>query len=299
MIKLWICLISFLIFFLPYNIFASSFEDIFNLYKNAQTDGIYLEPDDNELNEAKSIFNSIFKNSSNINSMKTSFDKLHLKLTMVNIENKQYYVISEEKGYKTGRGFYIFPQKINSKNALQMPHSKKDIHTGKIGLLSFLEGEFAAAAFNSVPRNYKHGSKIINADLADFPKSYFISFAIAFARQFPNGYLIQLHGFSTNKRKTNIGKKSRFIVSPGSFDIDMNLKKLDFCLENKFLTLSSLFPIEIRELGGTKNEIGLALRKTGHNNFIHIEINKSIRDKLVSNKNARLDLIKCFDELKK
>jgi len=213
------------------------------------------------------------------------------------LNSKELIILIEEKTHQTGRGFYIFWKNKDAQNVLQMPHSQKDLYTGKIGLSLFVEGNFAAGAWNTVPRHYTQGSKRVSADLSDFYQSYFIAFSKAFAHCRSNGYIIQLHGFSPQKRKTQAGKQSAFIISSGSWNQNRQLVNLDRCLEKRFSLVSSLYPFEINELGGTQNSIGKTLRQMGHNGFIHLEMNKSIRNKLRKEKSMREKLLKCIEGL--
>ena len=119
---------------------------------------------------------------------------------------------------KKDESFYIFLHNKFAQNVLQMPHRQKDLYTGEIGLSLLIEGNFAAGAWNSVSRYYFQGNKKVSADLADFSQSYFIAFSKAFALCHSKGHIIQLHGFSTKKRRTRADKQSSFILSAGSWN---------------------------------------------------------------------------------
>ena len=298
MMKFWnsLFVLSLCAFLLANPTKANDWDAIYKIYKNAQSNGIYVEPGLSEFKKAETLFSLLFKGVE-ISSLQPILHDLHLKLIKMTVNQKDFQILFEAESYKRGRGFYIFSQKKHAKNALQMPHSKKDLYTGVIGLSMFIEGNFVAAAWNSVPRYYSYGNKTVLADLADFSKSYFIAFSNAFARSHNEEFIIQLHGFSTKKRKTQIGEKSSFIISSGTMNQNHRLSQLDRCLEKRFSVISSIYPFEINELGGTKNEIGIALRKMGHAGFLHIEISKTMRNNLRLQKSMRKMLLTCIEDM--
>ena len=276
---------------------AGHAKNLYRLYKNALADSVFRIPDTKELHDAQTIFNMLF-NGLYTDRLMMLTEKHHFILERVSIGGKLYLIMREEESHKTGRGFYLFPSEpVSGRNALQMPHGVKDIHTGRIGIALFLEGDFNGAALNSVPRHYKQGAETVTADLADFSQSYFIAFSRSYALNFPEGYMIQLHGFSAGKRKTRAGSESVFIVSPGIRSRDHVLEKFDRCLENNYGVISGLYPLEVRELGGTQNRIGKVLREMGHKRFLHLEINRNMRNQMVKAQHLRGKLIKCIREM--
>jgi len=275
---------------------AKEWNELYQIYKNAKTSGNYIEPGTKELNQAQFLFRSLFFHQ-DLSGLKQALKELHLKVVKMELNSKELLILIEEKTHRTGRGFYIFWNNKDAQNVLQMPHSQKDLYTGKIGLSLFVEGNFAAGAWNTVPRHYKQGTERVSADLCDFHQSYFIEFSKAFAHCHSKGHIIQLHGFSPQKRKAQAGKQSTFIISSGSWKQNRQLVNLDRCFEKNFFLVSSLYPFEINELGGTQNTVGKTLRQMGHNGFIHLEMNKSIRNKLCKEQSMREKLLKCIEGL--
>jgi len=275
---------------------ANEWDDLYLIYKNSKTTGNYINPGAKELDQAQILFRSLFTNK-DLSGLKNILKELHFKIVKMELNRKELIILIEEKAHQKGRGFYIFFKNTKAQDVLQMPHRQKDLYTGKIGLTLFVEGNFAAGAWNSVPRNYTQGGKRISADLCDFYQSYYIAFSKEFAHCYPKGHIIQLHGFSSDKRKSQTGKQSTFIISSGSWSQNEQLVNLDRCLEKRFSTVSSLYPFEINELGGTQNTIGITLRQMGHNGFIHLEMNKSIRNKLRKEQSMREKLLKCIEGL--
>ena len=294
--NLYFIVLSLSLFLISIPTDAKDWKDLYEIYKNSQTSGNYVKPGIRELEKAQYLFQSLFT-FADLSGLENILQELHLKVIKMNINNKFLLILVEKETHQTGRGFYIFLHNKFAQNVLQMPHRQKDLYTGEIGLSLLIEGNFAAGAWNSISRYYFQGNKKVSADLADYSQSYFIAFSKAFALCHSKGHIIQLHGFSTKKRRTRAGKQSSFILSAGSWNQSKQLINLDQCLEKQFLCISSLFPIEINELGGTQNTIGIALRQMGHNGFVHLEINKSFRNQLRKEKSMRQKLLKCIEGL--
>ena len=277
---------------------AKDQDALYQIYKNARATNNYIAPDKKEFIQAHDLFKSLFTHKDISPQLEQTIKDLNFRIIKLSLNQKNLLILAEEKTHQTGRGFYIFWQDKMAQDVLQMPHSQKDLYTGEIGLSLFVEGNFAAGAWNTTARYYSQDGKKISADLADFSQSYFIAFSKAFALCHSQGYIIQLHGFSSQKRKTQTGKKSGFIISSGSWKHDRPLSKLDQCVEQKFSTKSSLYSFEINELGGTQNTIGIALRQMGHRGFVHLEINRSIRKKLLKSQSMREKLLKCIEGMR-
>jgi predicted RNA-binding protein YlxR (DUF448 family) len=264
-----------------------------NLLKGSRG-GSYEEPKAEELKKAEELFGYMFKGELN-DDVQKQWDKLNFKVVRIKEEKEEFILVHEKKGKKRGRGFYLFRLADFKKLAIQSPHSIDDLYTGEITLELALEGKIASAAWNTVPRNSDDDDKVGNSDLAHLRESYFTAYARAFARAYPTGNLIQLHGFTKEERKSKAGLSSDIIVSSGSKIPGSKAEELDRCLEHDLSGASSLYPLEINELGGSTNAAGIVLRKMGHDGFIHIELSKQMRMRLKDDKKIRGNFQRCIE----
>ncbi len=274
-------------------------ETIQMLLNQAQSGRVFQTPSQREVVQAQYLFQEMFKGKRK-EGLQPAWAELNFNLYQIKENNRDYLVVVEKKNHQRGRGFFLFPMSpLKKKIVLQFPHSFKDYHTGKIGLKLVLDGGYAGAAWNTVPREFKIGGHLVDADFSDLFNTYFAAFARAFAGLYPDGYLIQLHGYAKHKRKTEMGKESDIIISSGTRAPGDHLISLDKCLERSFETVVSVYPLEVMELGATKTSIGIILRRIGHFGFIHIEMSKTIRSGLKDKEIYRKKLSSCFQEILK
>lgn len=251
----------------------------------ARQGGTYVGASEEDLNQAEKLFQQMFRGEDN-DELISNWKKLGFELIKTRYLAKQITIIQEQSDKKMGRGFYAF-QQLGLGNALQAPHSESDLHTGAIVQTLFLHHQFAAAGWNTVQRR--------QADVAHLPKTYFMAFSKAFAKEMPERYLIQLHGFSEEKRSSMEGKETQFIISNGTKSPSHALMKMNNCLRN--LTIPTrIYPIDIKELGATTNVIGKMLRSINFQGFIHLEMSAGIRKALIHQPDLIMKLKDCIPE---
>ena len=156
---------------------------------------------------------------------------------------------------------------------LQAPHQFYDLHTGKIADGIFNDNKYQIKMLNSVQR---YSSK--SADLAHQELSLFSAFAEVFAQQNSQAKVIQLHGYSAKKRKTNAGRYADIIISNGSQYPDNYLRELQICHRDELGLVTRIYGYDAFELGATTNKIGKRLNKRQAGQFIHIELSKESRN---------------------
>ena len=195
--------------------------------------------------------------------------------------------VREAPGRATGKGFYTIAQH-GAPVLLQAPHRDEDVGTGTIVAQLMEEHDFKAAAWNTIPRWYDGVSGRVDADLAHIEVSHFNAFGLAFARVFPEGRVVQIHGFSREKRSTASGRSASIIVSSGTKLAGFAARMIADCLAST-LTAETvlLYPTQVRELGATTNTNAQALRANGFHNFVHIELSREMRDALVADPDLR------------
>lgn len=206
--------------------------------------------------------------------------------------NTAVHVLHEAPDRREGRGLFAFHRSARGGNVLQIPHSFKDLRTREIGLALFDEGAFLAAAWNTVPRSAPGASLKSPADMAHQPASYFSAFTRALTRAVHPLRVLQLHGFDASRRKGGAAA----IVSNGSRFSDDALRDFARCLERRSGLQSAVFPDEVNELGGTRNaQAAIVSRRTGQR-FIHLEMDRNLRERLVTDAAVRAKLIACLNE---
>lgn len=193
-------------------------------------------------------------------------------------------VVSELPTGRRGRGLYAFFDQGH--HALQAPHVPSDMLTGEILLRYGNDSLPRALAWNSVPRSV--------VDLAHLDRTDFIAFSRAFARVNPGEKIIQFHGFDSDRRKTNAAAESAAIVSAGHSQPGRELKNAVGCMNLKLDSVTRLYGVDVKELGGTTNSVVHALRAMGYEHFIHLEINLSLREQLLADTNKRKALFDCL-----
>lgn len=202
--------------------------------------------------------------------------------------------IAERADAATGKGAYLV-REDGTPVLLQVPHRFKDLHTGTIVALIMDEHPILAAAWNTVPRWYDKDGRRVDADLAHAAHSQFAAFGLAFAAAYPRGRIVQLHGFSHDKRVSDVGRTAGFIVSSGSRTPSRAASNLARCLRDAFSDEPTLlYPLQVRELGGTTNTVGQALRAAGFNGFVHLEMSRKMRNHLLVDAGARAQLAGCL-----
>ncbi|MEW6713486.1 MAG: hypothetical protein AB1306_00140 [Nitrospirota bacterium] len=292
MTPLFIRLLVLLFIFL--NASALHAETAIERFLNESRGGSYNQPSATELRKAEELFGYLFKGRLT-DDVQREWDKLNFKVVRIKDGGEEFILVQEKEGKKRGRGFYIFRLSNYKKLAIQSPHSVDDLYTGEITLDLLLEGKIVSAAWNTVSRNSDDDDKVGNSDLAHLKESYFTAYARAFAHAYPLGNIIQLHGFVKEERRSKRGLETDIIVSSGSKIPGSLAEQIDKCLGNNVSGMSSLYPIEIKELGGSTNTTGIALRKMGYYGFIHIELSKPMRMILKDDKKVRTSFRGCIE----
>ncbi len=244
-----------------------------------------------EIARASALFEAHFHAPQDSASLGEPWQKLGFELHPACAGNELYWVVHEAPQQRVGRGLYAFAQHPRRDTVLQAPHRFHDRHTGDIQLALLAQGGFRAAAWNTVRRRLDDQ----DADLAHLDSSHFRAYTQALARARPGSRLLQLHGYSVSKRRTEAGRTAQFIVSSGRTLVTEPVRRLHACMAQGFGPGVRLFPATVSELGGTRNRIGEAFRNLEQNGFIHLEINRAQRDQLRADASHRQRLIQCLD----
>ena len=264
---------------------------------------VYVPPSDEEVLHAAQSFEELLRRGSTQRAL-DGLARLGLERFIVNVNEELVTVIREAPGDRRGWGVYAFRVAAVSNILLQAPHSFADLHSGSLVERVFVEQNVRAAAWNTASRraevltegNEKTCQEGDCADLAHVDNSLFQAFTLAFAKTYPGGRVIQLHGFSTSARKTPEGRRSEVVVSNGQRRPQPWLWSIDQCLEDRLCDVTSVFPEEVRELGALTNRQGRLLRERKHDGFLHVELALPLRKQLKGDRLLRRELWRCLRE---
>ncbi|GAA4642211.1 hypothetical protein GCM10023115_04360 [Pontixanthobacter gangjinensis] len=201
----------------------------------------------------------------------------------------------EKEGECLGRGGYLLRRRPPIGLALTAPHRASDRHTGTLAIALFGEGEAAAVAWNSAPRRPTKDCKG-GGDPARHETHYLTAFSSAFAKKYPQGRVVQLHGFDRMRRETTVARNADIIVSDGSDEPSSQLLDLADCLSINLRPLRvAVYPMESKELGALQNKQGQVLRAEGFKGFAHIEIAAETRQSLIDDGDLRAAFRACLE----
>ena len=283
---------------------TSSGVNVSELFYQSKESGTYVPPELEELGIAESLFSRMLEGERG-EQLKVEWQRLGFRLQELNFKGKMVLALFEADNERRGRGFYLFPIKPVGASVLMMPHRFFDMHTGPIGLKLFQSGLFSAAAWNTVHR-YKNSKKkngfqginnsLPNWDLADLERSYFTALTRAFTRTFPTGHLVQVHGFSQEKRTSWAGRDSDLILSNGTQHPPEDLISLSDCLKLQLGVMVRVYPLEIRDLGAMENVSARICNDFGNRGFIQMEMSYPLRQKLLKSEEQAKVITNCMQE---
>lgn len=196
----------------------------------------------------------------------------------------QGLVIHEGAGQHAGRGLFLLRSSASLPLLIQAPHQYHDLDTGRIARLLAADDQVLAVGWNTA-----HRYLTADSDLAHAPFSYLHAQALAFAARHPDGLLLQLHGYGAAPSRAGV----QAIVSNGTRQPDPRSRQFAGCLAAGLQIEVRLFPESINELGATTNTIGAALRAAGFAGFLHLEMDRDLRRRLVAEPAARQQLLDC------
>lgn len=254
----------------------------------ASSGGHYIPPAGAELDAARGLFAELLR----APEQTPRADPRSLGLSVA-ATPRGFVVLHERAEDKRGRGLLALRPPPAAPLMLQMPHSFKDELTREIGLRLFVEGGAAAALWNTVPRQYARDGVEIDADMAHLTGTYFQAASEAWAELHPRSFVLQLHGFEQKKRRSEAGRAADAVLSSGGVPTPEVLR-LARCLRQSLAPALRVYPTEIRELGGTTNSIGQALRARGYAGFVHLELSRPLRERLARDVDARARLLECL-----
>jgi len=257
-----------------------------DLYHKAVEKGEYRIPTERDMSDAQALFERMFSGPEA--DLKEAWAALHFDLAELKDGDCAAAVIQECADAKQGRGFYLIRKGVRSPLALEMPHCPSDLHTEIIGFDLFREAPLAAAAWNTIRRDAHGEAQAASADLAHAERSILTAFSLAFARSFPQGRIAQLHGFAKEDHAPLAERGIEMVLSAGSKNPSETVKTIFPAMERAFPGKVLLYARNAEGLGGTTNAQGKALRASGNDRFVHVEMDQALREKLKDDSKTRV-----------
>lgn len=203
-------------------------------------------------------------------------------------------LLAERGDACAGRGAYWMRDNGGAPLVLAAPHRGADRKTGTLAAILFARSDAVAAAWNSAPR-YSASDCSNGIDLVQEPLHLFTAFSLGFAASYPNGRIVQLHGFDGDRRATLKAQEASVIISNGTAEPSDQLLDLADCLTLGLAPHRVLvYPAETRELGALGNAQGQALREEGFAGFVHLEMSLPLREALIGDERLRTKLAECL-----
>ena len=268
-----------------------------------------------DLNQAESLFKAFFSGTSPLQ-QRSAWQNLGMSVSIQTLANgKTAYLISPGNEARQGAGYYLLrPEGLATPGSesgsmpgsmpgpmpelmLQAPHQFHDRHTGHIATQIFTDHPVRALVLNSAHRKRvaNRASLSTNPDLAHNPNTLLMSFTRGFIAAYPDGKVVQIHGFSASKRKTAAGRRAQIIVSGGANWPTALSTDVANCLSERQAEVY-LYPRDINELGGTTNSIANWLSSIGKSQFIHLENSSKMRENILNNPIVRSLIWSCLSK---
>lgn len=198
---------------------------------------------------------------------------------------RRWTVLAERPERRSGRGLYAFAD-TPGQHAIQAPHVPSDLYTGEIAVALGEQGNLRAIAWNTVHRR--------EADLPHLDNSAMHAFSRAFAAQYAQERIVQLHGFDA-ERADRVGEGQRgAILSSTQRTPPPAVRSLAQCLREHVEPGTRLFGVDADRLGGTRNRIAGELLASGFTGFLHLEMGLDLRKSLRDDPQRRSALLNCL-----
>lgn len=210
--------------------------------------------------------------------LEAAWSTLGYRLVRLDGESPRFALLPQDRT-RAVQGVFLFDPAARNRNVLQVPHPLDDLGTGELALQLFFAGGTHAVMIAAVPR--------ATLDLAREPHSLFTAYAAELAR-LPEARLLQLHGFERGKRSSDAGRVADSVVSAGQRRPTAATLALRECLQRQLGGMHRVYGVDIDELGGTRNpsRAPFPSRQTGTAGFVHLELSRELRDRLLSDRSA-------------
>jgi len=244
---------------------------------------VYQAPAAEDLVQARRLFQLTLQGQSRPASLTADWAALGLEFQEVAGPAESLWLLTEPAGRETGRGWYLFRPHRESSIALEAPHARNDIHTGKIALQLFLAGKARTLAASTITRH--------RADMAHLEDTFFQAFTLAFAEVHRAGLVVQLHGFELGNHR---GTQADMIASAGTLSPGPWLTALVQRLRETTSLRAAAYPQDTRQFGAKLNAQGRALQQARQCRFLHLELSMELRKRLLREAGLRRAILDCL-----
>ena len=198
-----------------------------------------------------------------------------------------------------GWGEVWYAAALDSSLFVQIPHRYYDSDTLKIGRHWMLSGAVKMLMANNVHRYAgRKNQPPIETDFSRASLNPMLAVSRALVAVDSAASVIQLHGFSADKRDTQAARQADMILSYGNAATPAGteaLFRIQACIAEKLDLQALVYPQQVAELGGTKNIVGRNLRALGlASRFLHIEVNRPARVLLAGSQQKAQQLLGCL-----
>jgi hypothetical protein len=240
----------------------------------------YIPATQQQLQQAEAAFASLLQAPATVDAPALAhWRALGFSLQHLVADDVEWLLLYQEPAQCSGQGLYLVRLGAAAELALLAPHGFFDRDTDVIAA-GLLQAPVRVVAFNTARRHYTRDGKRVDADLAHRSDSLFNALTRAFARRFPSGRVVQLHGFNAQTCTSEAGRTAAAIISAGTTTPSADSKAVAACLQSRLAGPVRLYPRDIGELGGTTNVQGRLLRAEGHAGFVHVELSRETREQL-------------------
>ncbi len=203
--------------------------------------------------------------------------------------------VVERAGHRGGGGVYVVKCGARGPWVVQVPHSFYDEGTLPVGLAVAAKDQVGALFVNTVHRyegappprrgDDESDGAGARADLAHQEASHFQRFTAAFVSS-AESTVLQVHGFSSLTGLPD----AQAVISDGSGSAPEHVTALQARLAATLKGKSHVlvYPRDVRKLGATTNVQGGLVRQS-RARFLHLEMSRALRDRLVSDAAARTE----------
>jgi hypothetical protein len=171
---------------------------------------------------------------------------------------------------------------------IQVPHSFFDEGTLSLGL-EMARVSLARALFVNTVHRFASAPPMSDeslapsfsfADVAHAPASAFLTVTAATLEALPTATIFQLHGFSDRSDAEHT--RTAVVVSPGAASLGASLAATVVEQLRTLLGADSalLYPRDTQLLGGVTNQQGVWVKSHPPARFLHIEISRTLRDRM-------------------
>ena len=245
-----------------------------------KNDGLMtVEPEDVKKFEAllKETLHTKNNSQHSVTDLEDEWGKLHWQINLS--PSKTFFSIRETENHRHGRGVYAFRIDAEKLIALQAPHRFNDLMTGTISKKLFCEHSIFAIALNTAHRK--------EIDLSHTKLHHINAFTSAIIKAQRDIAIVQLHGF-TNQNKTGAAKFAQAIISDTTKFPGRSARQTALEFKTTFgQDHTRLFPIDVKQLGGTTNRQAQTAHNLGCPDFLHIELNRQFRLQLKQDASVR------------